>query len=358
MTTILNDVVESHSLKVSDIRKLHKGQVILVYLLDRNIGDYKCGTPRGTRVCTRKYLDRWHLIIYTHDHNLTGTLHHVGGIDIKKEDWTWEINITQWEPHGYWSPLDDGCCGQEQSDYLKEFLKDPSKIPGNTKVGWRGPAILMSDISNMPHMYTHYDTCDDDYFIKRNRDLSSFKTVNRLTTLVHKYRIYDNGRVSFFAKVYTVDDSPRVEIYKSPMCEDESEESDAIDGLKPEVARPFFNEVVETVFVGESHKTKHTEHFKYRDNYLGNSLLLHRKRIDNSAEPDHPETLFQGGLEYIFVGRSMFSFEALSEIVNYFSPMGGSLTPRPYAIDTEGRAYLMDEKVIVQLSAEEVQNIP
>jgi hypothetical protein len=183
LTTILNDVVEECALKVSDIQNMHQGQIILCYLLDRNIGVYNHGLSRGTRLCTREYLDDHHLAVYIHDRELTGTIYHVD-CDVTYHDWTWGINVTQWDPEGYWAPLDVGLCaqcGDTQPEYLKGFKEEPSKIPGDTKVGWRGPAILMSDVYHMPHIFTHYDTYVDDYFVKRNRDLSSFKTTNCLT---------------------------------------------------------------------------------------------------------------------------------------------------------------------------------
>nr|QBK85874.1 MAG: hypothetical protein LCMAC101_04690 [Marseillevirus LCMAC101] len=115
----------------------------------------------------------------------------------------------------------------------------------------------------------------------------------------------------------------------------------------PDFDELFFDRIVEKVFVGESPKNKMTEFSGgYGDDFRGNSLLLH---ICGDSE---------GSLEYVFIGWKIYSFEALSEIVQYVSPVGNSDVPYPYAIDTKNRAYLLKENVIVQLTEKEVSNIP
>ncbi len=183
LTNIINDVVEKHALKISDVKKLKKGDKISVILFDRNIGDYLHGTPQGTQ-STKEYLEKMHLATFTQgeDYGITGSLYL---FDIGEEfsDWTWQINVAKYNDKSYWSPIDDSCsCGDHPaSEYLREFRENPVNIPGETKVGWRGPAILAEDIQNMPETFIHYDTCVDDYNIIRSRDLSAFETTNALS---------------------------------------------------------------------------------------------------------------------------------------------------------------------------------
>ncbi len=142
-----------------------------------------------------------------------------------------------------------------------------------------------------------------------------------------EYKIHDNGGRPFIVKI----SGNRVKIYKNHDGEIVSTE-------------PFFDEIAERVFVGESPKNEMTEFSAgHGDSFKGNSLLLCLCDID---------------LEYVFIGQKVYSFRSLSEIVQYVSPVGNSNVPYPYAIDTENRAYLMIENVIVQLTEEEVQNIP
>ncbi len=141
-----------------------------------------------------------------------------------------------------------------------------------------------------------------------------------------EYQIHDNGGRPFTVKIA----GNRVRIYKNDF-DDEIEYTE-----------PFFDEIVERVFVGESPKNEMTEFSAgHGDSFKGNSLLLCTSE-----------------LEYVFIGEKVYSFSALSEIVQYVSPVGNSDVPYPYAIDIENRAYLMTENVIVQLTDEEVQNIP
>ena len=44
------------------------------------------------------------------------------------------------------------------------------KLDPRIKVGWRGPAIKMSDLNKMPKKYRHYDTWWDDYLPNRKHN--------------------------------------------------------------------------------------------------------------------------------------------------------------------------------------------
>eukprot|EP01102_Stenamoeba_stenopodia_P018742 TRINITY_DN6934_c0_g1_i1.p1 TRINITY_DN6934_c0_g1~~TRINITY_DN6934_c0_g1_i1.p1 ORF type:complete len:217 (-),score=43.06 TRINITY_DN6934_c0_g1_i1:33-596(-) len=54
-----------------------------------------------------------------------------------------------------------------------------------------------------------------------------------------------------------------------------------------------------------------------------------------------------GNLEYIYIGGKIFKFKTLAPITKYNSPVGNNDVPYPYAIDSEGRVYLMLESVIL-----------
>ena len=54
------------------------------------------------------------------------------------------------------------------------------------------------------------------------------------------------------------------------------------------------------------------------------------------------------GKEYIYIGMEIYSFKAKSEIIEYVSPVGNSDVPYPYAVDKDGRIYLMIENVILE----------
>ena len=51
--------------------------------------------------------------------------------------------------------------------------------------------------------------------------------------------------------------------------------------------------------------------------------------------------------KWMYIGESIYTFTPLSDIIEYFSPIGNSDVPYPYAIDTDGRYYLMIKNVIL-----------
>ena len=105
----------------------------------------------------------------------------------------------------------------------------------------------------------------------------------------------------------------------------ESEEEDADEA---EEDMPNYEEEActsfdaERVFVGQC--PKHGARFD------GNSILLLKE-----------------GLEYVFVGESVFSFTAKSPITKYLSPVGNNDVPYPWAMDEQGFRYLMTFSVIL-----------
>lgn len=53
-----------------------------------------------------------------------------------------------------------------------------------------------------------------------------------------------------------------------------------------------------------------------------------------------------GGLRYLYVGETVYTFKAASPVVKYVSPVGNSAVPYPYAV-TKDASYLMIEHVFV-----------
>ncbi len=52
--------------------------------------------------------------------------------------------------------------------------------------------------------------------------------------------------------------------------------------------------------------------------------------------------------QYVYIGERIFRFKSLSKIVKYLSPVGNSSVPYPYAIDDEGRYYLIIENTVIK----------
>ena len=85
------------------------------------------------------------------------------------------------------------------------------------------------------------------------------------------------------------------------------------------------------IFIGKSPKNKKTIFSNgYGAKFTGNSILL---QITNN--------------KYVFIGDKIFSFTSKSEIEKFVSPVGNNDVPYPYAVDVDGRYYLMIEDIII-----------
>lgn len=93
----------------------------------------------------------------------------------------------------------------------------------------------------------------------------------------------------------------------------------------------FLNFDCSKAFIGKSLPCRMTLFSEgYGPKWDGNSILLH---LNNNI--------------YIFIGNKIFSFSSLSEIIEYYSPIGNNCIPYPYALDNDGNYYLLIEDVIL-----------
>tara|TARA_Y100000591_G_C21760921_1_gene660043 strand:- start:304 stop:1083 length:780 start_codon:yes stop_codon:yes gene_type:complete len=85
------------------------------------------------------------------------------------------------------------------------------------------------------------------------------------------------------------------------------------------------------IFIGKSPKNPRTIYSSgYGSKFTGNSILL---QITEN--------------KYVFIGDKIFSFISKSEIKKFTSPVGNNDVPYPYAVDVDGKYYLMIEDVII-----------
>ena len=139
------------------------------------------------------------------------------------------------------------------------------------------------------------------------------------------YYTHDNGGRPF--KVVIKDKKVYVYKYKNY---DETTDTDLYSekSIKYE-KKDYFK--CKKIFIGKSPKNKSTIlSGGYGPKFTGNSILL---QITKN--------------KYIFIGYKIFSFTSKSEIKKFVSPVGNSDVPYPYAIDIDGRYYLMIEDVII-----------
>lgn len=138
---------------------------------------------------------------------------------------------------------------------------------------------------------------------------------------VKTYTILDNGGESYIAEVYP----SKIEVYEQDYHLDESTNKESYTRGKRVFSTPY-----KKLFVGDNLLNK-KDGYAPKGMYPGNSILIQIKKG-----------------KYIYVGSKVYSFETLDgeEIQSYYSPVGNSVVPYPYAIGV-AHTYIMLDKVSV-----------
>lgn len=129
------------------------------------------------------------------------------------------------------------------------------------------------------------------------------------------YFVHDNGGRPFKVDINNL----TVSIFK---------EKSSSDGYSEETLMTIN---AKKIFVGTSPLNSMTNYSGgFGKKFDGNSILLH---LD--------------GNNYVYIGQEIYRFKSFGEIITYFSPVGNSDVPYPYAIDVEDNYYLMIEDVVI-----------
>ncbi|CAE7181397.1 unnamed protein product, partial [Symbiodinium pilosum] len=135
------------------------------------------------------------------------------------------------------------------------------------------------------------------------------------------YYVHDNGGRPFKVEVRWPCPKAEVKVFKMAL---DGREGDAEnnEGLPAYEKQASLILSAERVFIGQCPKRGAS--------FDGNSMLLHLE-----------------GMKYVFVGVLVFSFTSTSRITKYASLVGNNDVPYPWAIDEQGRRYLMTSSVIL-----------
>lgn len=180
LTAWCNKGVELYGLEIRDILKMKKGDKIDVVLMDRNIGDYMDGTKKGTKYNPLK--EGLVYAVYTHNDALNGVLY-MKNTEQTFNNFKWELNVASLGSKWFWGPLKqcyNGMDGMDGMNGINEMcgkcdeltsMVDIKKLDPKIKVGWRGPAIRLTDAKQyLPKTVKHYDNWWNDYSPFRYRD--------------------------------------------------------------------------------------------------------------------------------------------------------------------------------------------
>ena len=159
------------------------------------------------------------------------------------------------------------------------------------------------------------DACTNGNVSENNR------SDNYLTYLIH----------SNCAKPFkcVIVDQHTILIYKQEIFDGSDNDDDNVEEKYEEIPTLVFNPV--KIYVGKSPLNSMTSLTRaYGPEFDGNTILLD-----------------MGKNEYIHISDDVWSFDAKSKIVKFFSPIGNNDVPYPYAVDDLGNIYLLIFRVII-----------
>ncbi len=139
-----NSAAEQFGLEIRDIIKMKPGQEMNLILIDRNVGEYIHKPIVGKKYDPKK--DGFTYAKYIHEDRLKGILN-MYEIGVIHSCFEWEINLA--DSKCFW-----GCIPKGQTVH---------DLNPKIKVGWRGPAIDMTDSKFLPKYFVHYGTWWNDY---------------------------------------------------------------------------------------------------------------------------------------------------------------------------------------------------
>lgn len=133
-------------------------------------------------------------------------------------------------------------------------------------------------------------------------------------TSKQSYLIHNNGSRPF----QVVIEDGKVKVYEMNVSEDQK---DATDGQKP-----VYHITPQHIWVGDNYMA--IPLYAPRGSDVGNSILLQIRKSN-----------------YVFIGHEIFSFDTGNdEIIEYYSPIGNSDVPYPYAVGRDYVYFLLDNK--------------
>jgi len=165
-----NQGVEKVGLTVRDIKNMKFGEKMEVILMDRNSGENIPG-KKGSKFMPT--VDGFSIATYIHGEKLTGLLNFKKS-GVIHAPFEWEINRAAVGDNYFWGPLSE-CnrkpteCNRKPTEKISPM--NPDDLDPNILVGWRGPAIRMSDaLKHLPKYAVKYDTWWDDYVVFKYTD--------------------------------------------------------------------------------------------------------------------------------------------------------------------------------------------
>ena len=128
------------------------------------------------------------------------------------------------------------------------------------------------------------------------------------------YEIIDNGSTTFIAFVKP---GSRIEVYTNLYREDRQ--------LNPD--KKVLDVAYSKLFLGDN--LLNDPYYGKKGKLIGNSILIQT-----------------GKNKYVYVGSEIYSFETKEEIKKYYSPIGNSFVPYPYAVGESLTYFMLDKETL------------
>ena len=150
--------MSNQELTIADVEKLKPGDKLEVIMLHRNLGDI-VRDPRAFPY--GEYFEPEEFFAgvrgtYTHGKDMSGHIRHHED-DYVDSSFNFHLNYRG----NHWYPLgDDGLLPVETGETcVRGAIADYRKYPKTTKVGWRGPMLLVSSLKDAPLVYHEKQEC-------------------------------------------------------------------------------------------------------------------------------------------------------------------------------------------------------
>jgi hypothetical protein len=92
--------------------------------------------------------------------------------------------------------------------------------------------------------------------------------------------------------------------------------------------------------------TKKVLNVKYTKLFVGDNLLNDPLAVKKGKQPGNSLLIQTGNNKYIYVGTEIYSFETNEEIKRYYSPVGHTFVPYPYAVGENFSYFMLDKKTL------------
>lgn len=92
--------------------------------------------------------------------------------------------------------------------------------------------------------------------------------------------------------------------------------------------------------------TKKVLSVKYTKLFVGDNLLRDPLAVKKGKQPGNSLLIETGKNKYIYVGTEIYSFETNEEIKRYYSPVGHTFVPYPYAVGENFSYFMLDKKTL------------